>query len=30
MRAFYDKIEERKERQLQQDLENRKHHDTLL
>ncbi len=30
MRQFYDNIEQQKERQLIQDLENRKHHDTLL
>ena len=30
MREFYDKIEERKEQQLQMDIERRKHHDTLL
>ena len=30
MRRFYETLEQKKERELRMDLENRKHHDTLL
>jgi hypothetical protein len=30
MRKFYETLEQKKERELRMDLENRKHHDTLL
>ena len=30
MRKFYEDIEQKKEQELLQDMQNRKHHDTLL
>ena len=30
MRQFYENLEEKKAKQLQQDIANRKHHDTIL
>ena len=30
MRKFYEDIEHKKEQELLQDMQNRKHHDTLL